>query len=186
MRITRSDLDSPVRIESSQGYAADQRCLVISDETACKGVQVLAPPGSRKKIWGKKKSPLRVYVSPSISQTYSVPLSRIKWEIYFYKEVCFILFIEVHSLSLIMFLIGSMRSIQYLLDFFCWDGTIHHLAGSFFFLLTITKSGHLAEIRWSVCITKSKRILCIYHLNFLAQFPVDHLPHLVMSSLVRF
>ena len=34
---------------------------------------MLAPPGTRKKIWGKKKSPLRVYVSPSLSlsQTYN-------------------------------------------------------------------------------------------------------------------
>ena len=31
----------------------------------------------------------------------------------------------------------------------------------FFFLLTITMSGHQAEIRWSVWISKSKRILCI-------------------------
>ena len=29
------------------------------------------------------------------------------------------------------------------------------------FLLTITKSSRLAEIRWAVCILKSKRILCI-------------------------
>ena len=38
---------------------------------------------------GKKKCPLRVYVSPSISQltTNRGPLSRIKWKIYFYKEV---------------------------------------------------------------------------------------------------
>ena len=79
------------------------------------GVQALAPPSSRKKIWGKKKSPLRVYVSPSISQTYnSVLPSRIKWERYiFYKEVCFVSLIEVHSLSLIMFLVGSMRNIQH-------------------------------------------------------------------------
>ena len=45
----------------------------------------------------------------------------------------------------------------------------------FFFFLTITRSGHLAEIRWSVCISKFQRILsvsfsrmdsrlCIYHL----------------------
>ena len=31
----------------------------------------LAPPGSRKKIWSKKKSPLWEYVSPSICQTYN-------------------------------------------------------------------------------------------------------------------
>ena len=30
-----------------------------------------------------------------------------------------------------------------------------------FFLLIITRSGHLAKIRWSVCISKSQRSLCI-------------------------
>ena len=43
--------------ESSQGHSADQRVYVVSDDTACKGVQALAPPCSRKKIWDKK-SPL--------------------------------------------------------------------------------------------------------------------------------
>ena len=43
MRTTRSDLDSQSsqNRESSQGYAADQRRQVISDDTACKGVQAL-------------------------------------------------------------------------------------------------------------------------------------------------
>ena len=31
----------------------------------------------------------------------------------------------------------------------------------FFFALTITRSGCLAEIRWSDCISKSQRILCV-------------------------
>ena len=30
----------------------------------------------------------------------------------------------------------------------------------FFLLLTITRSGHLSRIRWSVCISKFKKILC--------------------------
>ena len=68
------------------------------DDTACTGVQALAPPGSRKKILDKKKSPLWVYISPSISQLISNGglLSRIKWEIYFYKEG-FRSFIEVRK-----------------------------------------------------------------------------------------
>ena len=73
--------------------------------------------GSRKKIWGKKKSSLWVYVSPSISQTYNklcTPFKNKMREIYFYKEVCLVSLIEVHSLSLIMFLVGSMRSTQQL------------------------------------------------------------------------
>ena len=69
MRTTRSDLDSPVRIESRARDTQSIRGFsVVSDDTACKGVQALAPTGSRKKVWGKKKSPLWVYVSPSISQ----------------------------------------------------------------------------------------------------------------------
>ena len=61
-----------------------------------------------------------------------------------------------------------------------------------FLFLTITRSGRLAEIRWSVCISKSQRRLyfsfsktesqfCIYHeveFKLLAQFPVDHLPRI--------
>ena len=63
------------------------------------------------------------------------------------------------------------------------SGKVYYSAG-FFFLMTITKSGCLAEIKWSVCISKSQRNLrvsfsgtdselCIYclfvesNLNFL-------------------
>ena len=68
-----------------------------------------------------------------------------------------------------------------------------------FFLLMIIKSGLLADIRWSVCMTKSSRSLCLILLDrgmvvliqffhevkfkFLAQFPVDH-P--ILSSLILF
>ena len=72
----------------SEGHSADQRCLW----QACKGVEALAPPGSQKKIWEEEVLSLWVYFSPSISQlTTSCGLfSRIKWEIYFYKDVCFV------------------------------------------------------------------------------------------------
>ena len=54
------------------------------------------------------------------------------------------------------------------------DGKVHHSKGSLF-LLTLTRFGRLAEIRWSVCISKSERSLrvsffrtdsglCLYHL----------------------
>ena len=57
--------------------------------------EALAPPGSRKKLWGKK-SPIWVYVSLSISQIYNcVPLSRIKCERYIFYKVCFVSSIEV-------------------------------------------------------------------------------------------
>ena len=41
----------------------------------------------------------------------------------------------------------------------CRNGKVHYSAVSFF-LLTIPKSDYLAEIKWSVCISKSKRTLC--------------------------
>ena len=66
------------------------------------------------------RSPPYEYRSLQLSlklTTNSVPLSRIKWEIYFYKEVYFVSLIEVPSLSLIMFLVGSTRSIQHLYRF---------------------------------------------------------------------
>ena len=47
----------------------------------------------------------------------------------------------------------------------CRDGKVHNSAGSlffffFFFFFTITKSVRIAEIRWSVCISKSQKSLC--------------------------
>ena len=45
-------------------------------------------------------------------------------------------------------------------SFTLWSaGTIQQVL--FYFLLTITRSGRLAEIRWSVRISKSRRILCV-------------------------
>ena len=52
------DLEIAENRESSEGHTADQRVRGISDDTACTGVQALAPTGFRKKIWDKKKSPL--------------------------------------------------------------------------------------------------------------------------------
>ena len=67
------------------------------------------------------------------------------------------------------------------------------------FLLPITRFSFLVGIRWSVCISKRLRIFVrIVHqdgfwfvhipsgsnFKFLAQFPVDHLPYPVMSSLI--
>ena len=66
-----------------------------------------------------------------------------------------------------------------------------------FFLLIIKTFGLLAGIRWSVCMSKSHRSLCvsfsktaaglwIYHLKFkfLAHFPVDNLANPVVSRLI--
>ena len=51
------------------------------------------------------------------------------------------------------------------------------------FFFTISRSGRMAEIRWSVCISKSQDGFLVVHIPFvcmvkfelLAQFPVDHL-----------
>ena len=73
-------------------------------KTAYKWVQALAPLDSKKNIWGKKKSPLWVYVSLSISQTYNklcAPFENKMREMYFYKEVCFVRSLKfVHHLWL--------------------------------------------------------------------------------------
>ena len=56
-----------------------------------------------------------------------------------------------------------------------WDSKVHNSVSSLFLLLTIIRSGRLAEIRWSVCISKSQQSvsvsfsrtdseLCIYNL----------------------
>ena len=69
------------------------------------------------------------------------------------------------------------------------------------FLLVISSSGRLAEIKWSVCISESQRNLCVlffrtdselcvYHLfvwsnfNFFLQFLVDHLAQPVVLSYI--
>ena len=79
---------------------------------------------------------------------------------------------------------------------------VHNFASSLFLLLLIiTRSGRLAEIRWSICLSKSNRSLFLIllercwvvhipfvrmvKLKFLAQFLVDHLAHQVMSSLIH-
>ena len=82
MRTTRSDLDRVQRIAVERGTHRG-----VSDELA-RGSKRWHPLASRRR-YGKKKSSLWVYVSPSISQltTNCGPLSRIKWEIYFYKKV---------------------------------------------------------------------------------------------------
>ena len=79
-------------------------------------------------------------------------------------------------------------------------GKVHYLAGSLYLLLTITMCGRMAENKWYVCFSKSKRILCVPFswMDFglciifvrieifliLAQFPLDYLPHSVVFSLI--
>ena len=49
----------------------------------------------------------------------------------------------------------------------CQDGKVHFSSSSlfFFFFLTITRSGRLANIKWSVCISKFQRSLCLSFSN---------------------
>ena len=85
---------SPVRIEGrsrdTQPIRSVRSSLTIRLARGCKHWH----PRSRKKIWGKKKSPLSVYVSPSISQTYNklrAPFeNKMREREIFYKEVCFV------------------------------------------------------------------------------------------------
>ena len=66
-------------------------------------------------------------------------------------------------------------------------------------LYFIIRFGRLAEIWWSVCISKSQRGLCVsfswidsglclfqVKLHLLSQFPVDHPAHLVVPSFIFF
>ena len=60
----------------------------------------------------------------------------------------------------------------------------------FFFLLIIIRSCLLAEIRWSVYMSRCRVVhipfVRMVKFKFLAHFPVDHLAHLVVSYLVLF
>ena len=51
----------------------------------------MAPPGSRKKIWEEEVLSLSICLSIYLlTNTNYGPFSRIKWEIYLYKQVCFV------------------------------------------------------------------------------------------------
>ena len=93
---------------------------------------------------------------------------------------------------------GTAKSTIRQVLFFCF-----FLFFFFFFLLTITRSGRLTEIWWSIWISKFLWILrvpfsllnsglCIYYLfaqsnlKSFAQFPVDLLPQPVVSGLILF
>ena len=86
------DKNHAVRFRQRQKIGVERgtrsRSEVFQQARGCKRWHPLAL-GRR---YGKRKSYLWVYVSPSISQltTNYGALSRIKWERYFYKEVCFV------------------------------------------------------------------------------------------------
>ena len=60
-----------------------------------------------------------------------------------------------------------------------WNGKVHYSASSLFFLFTLTRFGPLTEIRWSVCISKSQRILTVSFLS-------PHNLHLVFITPCKF
>ena len=83
------------------------------------------------------------------------------------------------------------------------DSKVNNFTSSLFFLLNIIRSGRLAEIRWSICMSKSHRSSCapfsgtacwivdipfvlIVKFKFLAPLPVNHHDHPVVSSLYHF
>ena len=55
------------------------------------------------------------------------------------------------------------------------DGRVDNFASSLFFLLIIIRSGLLAEIRWSVCMSKSRRSLCMSFSRTSAGLCIYHL-----------
>ena len=62
--------------------------------------------------------------------------------------------------------LGTYPSFHFLSDLFCGQPVtwkVYNFASFlfFFFLLTTTRSGLLAEIKWSVCMSKSYRSLCV-------------------------
>ena len=78
------------------------------------------------------------------------------------------------------------------------DSKDGNFASSLYFLLTNISSGHLVEIRWSVCMSKSDRSLCdilqdlcwVVHIpfvrmvkfKFLTQLLVDHLANPIVPG----
>ena len=103
MRTTRSNLDRVKRNRVKWGTCSQSGHLW----RACGRVQALATTGSRKKIW---EEVLSLSICLSISQLTSNcgPFSRMKREIYFYKEV-FHLIIEVVNHLWLFFACISMR-----------------------------------------------------------------------------
>ena len=85
-----------------------------------------------------------------------------------------------HSLARLRYL----SIISYSFSFILWSAataksTILHIL--FFLLLIIIRSGYLAEIRWSVCMSKFHRILCVSFSRIGAGLGIYHL--LVWSNL---
>ena len=55
------------------------------------------------------------------------------------------------------------------------NSNVYNFANSLFFLLTIIRSGLLAENKWSVCMSKSHRSLCVLFSRVAAGLYIYHL-----------
>ena len=124
----------------------------------------------------------------------SVPSQLVSPSPSFYMDFCWLAGSPCTSLFFFFFLLSFIFP-----SVVCRDDKDHYLVVSLLFLLTITWSGRLIEIRWSVCISKPQRNLCIsmtnyglgiYHLFVLSNLnllPKLHfLPHKVLSTLIHF
>ena len=103
-------------------------------------------------------------------------------------------YLSFFSLSFNLTLFLSILHCRYTAKFTIFQGL--------FLLLMIIRSGRLSEFRWSVCMSKSQRSLCIIlqdgcwvvqipflrmvKLKWLAQFPVYQFAHPVVSCLILF
>ena len=112
MRTMRADSDRVSRIE---GRARDTQTIRgISGDTACKGVQALAPLAPGRK-YGTRRSLLSEYMSLHLFlklTTNCGPLFENKMrEIYFYKEKCFVSFIEFRKTCMRVYNISSILNL---------------------------------------------------------------------------
>ena len=73
-----------------------------------------------------------------------------------------------HSFSFILWSAGTAKSIilQVLVLSLSLSLSLSSFFFFFFFFFIIIRSGFLAEIRWSVCISKSHRCLCVFYYFF--------------------
>ena len=92
----------------------------------------------------------------------------------------------------------SLFSLALIFSVICRDGKVHYSGGSLFSFLIITRSGLLAGIRYLKIPRNFMRLIllngfwfvqisfsCMIKFQFLAQFPVAHLSHPVVSSLLH-
>ena len=101
--------------ESSPGYAADQRHLYRLWRYDLQWDAIVGTSCFHEEDMGQEKSPFLSVCLFIFSQTYKKQCTHFEnkmSEVHFYKEICFVSFIEVRFLSFVMFLVWSVNSIQ--------------------------------------------------------------------------